>query len=459
MIRLWMAVMAARLVGWVSRQLGRGGSSLPGLVARRIDPAVLTKLTRGLSGGVMLVTGTNGKTTTAAIAAEVFRRQGFKIIHNQAGANLILGLSATMVQAERWKIYPRADIALLETDEASMARAAGETQPRAILVTNFFRDQLDRYGELSTTVSYVAQAVASLHPQGGLVLNADDPQVANLARHAPYTLFFGLELAGFEQDAGGYDVADARFCPRCGQALIYQRRYYAHLGWYHCGHCGWQRPTPEVAVTRWEPDRGQVHVRVGGERAVLPWHVPGVYNLYNLLAAVTLASRSGVAMDVIRAALDHFQPAFGRMEQFMLGEAAIWMTLVKNPVGFNQVLQAVAETPAGEKVALVLINDRYADGRDVSWLWDVDFEYWVGRTGIREWWVSGLRARDMAVRLKYAGVPLERIRVHENAASAFEALYRVHPGASVFIMPTYTALLDIRQYFTRKGYTRHFREG
>lgn len=457
-MRLFVAVWVARLSGMASRLTGRGGSSLPGLVARRLDPSVLSQLSSRLPKGSLLLTGTNGKTTTSALVRHMLEGAGWRLVTNRSGANLILGLTASFLQAERLKIWPRAEFALLETDEATMPRASQELEPRGIMVSNFFRDQLDRYGELSTTVGYVARAIENVKPNGFLVLNADDPQVAHLGRVEVETIYYGLQLEVLGSQPG-YDASDARFCPECGQALEYRVRYYAHLGHYRCPHCHWARPDPRVVVHRWDRSQGVVEMSDGAERLVVPWQAPGLYNLYNLVAAVASARALGVTRDVIVAALKAFQPAFGRMERVSVGETTVWLALVKNPVGFNQVLQAMEGEVARHLFALLVINDRYADGRDVSWLWDVDFEHWIARLPIRTWWVSGTRAHDMAVRLKYAGVRPEDIRVEPVPSQALEALTKSHGMETVYVLPTYTALMEIRQYLTQRGYVRHFREG
>ncbi len=461
MMRLWVAVWAARLVGLVSRISGRGGSSLPGMVARRIDPLVLSKLVSRLSKGVILLTGTNGKTTTAALAASLLQCDGHPIVHNQAGANLIVGLTSTMVQAEKWRVYPRAALALLETDEASMPRAGQETHPRAIVVTNFFRDQLDRYGELSTTVGMVRKAISQMASDGWLVLNADDPQVAFLGQDQQHVIYFGLDLpVNATLEETGDDVVDARFCPRCGQALRYRQRYYAHLGDYSCPNCGWSRPIPHWTATLWDKQSHIVTVRHGNDLMELPMNMPGIYNVYNLVGAVAAAMTQGLPAHEMGRCLEHFEPAFGRMEQVMIRDHQIWLALVKNPVGFTQVLEAVGDWPESSKWALIAINDRYADGQDVSWLWDVDFETLGPRLGIDQWWVSGMRAYDMALRLKYAGIPDEKVHVVENPNIALDMMVdQSTRTVTIYVMPTYTALLDLRQHLTQKGYTRHFREG
>ncbi len=462
MLRLWIAVFVARLVGMLSRVSGRGGSSLPGIVARRIDPEVLRKLSVRLPKGVVLLTGTNGKTTTAAMAAFLLKAGGLRVVHNRAGANLILGLTATLVQASRCQVYPPADLALLETDEASIPKASEETHPKALMVTNFFRDQLDRYGELSTTVGLVKQGIAAMDADGWLLLNADDPQVAFLGEDYGRVVYFGLDLNGGDLGSlGQHDAVDARFCPRCGKPLVYRTQYYAHLGDYRCGHCGFVRPIPDWVVSEWDRQEGRITIRSARDTVALPIRMPGIYNVYNLLAAVALSGTLGAPLGPMGAQLETFEPAFGRMEKVIIQGHTVWLALVKNPVGFTQVLQAVGDSGGQRpKWALLVINDRYADGQDVSWLWDVDFERVHQAQHIERWWVSGVRAYDMALRLRYAGIPDHKVDVVQNPSDALEhMLHEAKADVPLYIMPTYTALLEIRQYLTQKGYTRHFREG
>ncbi len=456
-MRFFLAIWLARVVGWMSRITGRGGSSLPGLVARRMDPLVLRRLSAKFPRGVILLTGTNGKTTTAAMASYLLNRSGLKVAHNRTGANLIVGLTAALVQSSKWRLYPRQDLALLETDEATMPRAAEEIHPRIIAVTNFFRDQLDRYGELSTTVNFVKQGIKSLDPQGWLVLNADDPQVAFLGQSATNVMYFGAALPLYPGNPS-YDVADARFCPVCGNELQYRRQYYAHLGDYYCSVCQYRRPTPDVVLTDWPGLNGEMRMHYQDHDIVIPNRLPGLYNAYNVMAALAVSVLLGVKVDGIAESLATFRPAFGRMEEIIIDGRQLWLALIKNPVGFNQVLEAVSQDTRPEKNLLFVINDRYADGQDVSWLWDVDLERFMELN----WhtWVSGIRAKDMAVRLLYAGLSADHVHVVEKADEALESMmHHSSPEKGHYILPTYTALLEIRKYLTDRGYTRHFREG
>lgn len=457
-MQLWVATAAARFAGWVSRLGGRGGSSLPGLVARRVAPQILAAFTRDLTHGAIVLTGTNGKTTTAAVAGAILAASGRRVIQNRSGANLILGLTAAVTAARSWGLKPLGDLVLLETDEATMPRACREISPRLVAVTNFFRDQLDRFGELSNTVDLVRRGMEYLAPGGVAVLNADDPQAAWLGRAMAAPIYYGLEIPAGEpnEDDGG----DARFCPQCGSSLVYARRYYAHLGHYRCDQCGFSRPRPQVTLERVDGTSDRwLDLRLGSMPCHVPWALPGTYNLYNALCAAAIGWASGATAETLLQGFQRGRVAFGRMEQVVWRDREIRLALVKNPTGFNQVLKAVAED-AREKTVLIAINDRHADGRDVSWLWDVDFETLAPMAHVRRWWVSGIRAQDMAVRLKYAGVNADGITVSDgDPGYALEAVVEEGPTAPIYVLPTYTAMIEVRTRLERAGVVRHFREG
>jgi UDP-N-acetylmuramyl tripeptide synthase len=421
---------------------------------------LFVRLSAKFPHGVILLTAPNGKTTTAAVATHLLHQDNLRVIHNQAGANLILGLTATLLQASRFRLMPTGDVALLETDEATMPKAAQESHPRVIMVTNFFRDQLDRYGELSTTVNFVKQGMASLGPEGWLVLNADDPQVAYLGEGFPRVIYFGADLSAYAQPGRGYDVSDARFCPRCGHPLDYHRLYYAHLGDYSCPQCHFRRPLPDLLLVDWKAGDATMRLDYRGEQFAVPNRLPGLYNAYNVMAAVALAMLYDVSLEHVDAGLEAFRPAFGRMEKIFINGLTVWLALVKNPVGFNQVLETILQDTQPRKNMLIIINDRYADGQDVSWLWDVDFETWLESKPAEGFWVSGERAQDMALRLYYAGVSDDDITIIDQPAAALtDVLKHTDRDQTIYITPTYTALLSVRQYMTAQGYTRHFREG
>ncbi|HLN63963.1 MAG TPA: Mur ligase family protein [Symbiobacteriaceae bacterium] len=461
-IRQLMSVWTGKGVVTATRLLGRGGTTLPGTVARKIAPDVLEALSRQPRQGVLSVTGTNGKTTTAKMLSAMFEAAGQQVTHNRAGANLISGLTTAFLQSASWTGRVGGSVGLMETDEATMPRACQEIRPRAAVVTNFFRDQLDRYGELEHTVNFVGRGLAHLAKGGKAALNADDPLCASLGRREGVTPFY----YGIEDESVGTaemnQTADAKHCVVCGTEYDYKVFYYAHLGKYRCPKCGNERPQPQVYVDRiWNVDARGSNMRVvtpGGDfEARL--QIPGLYNVYNALAAVAGALAMGLPLDAIKQGLETTTSQFGRMELIPMKDRDVYMALVKNPVGFNSVIHTVMQTNA-RKNLVIAINDLYADGTDISWLWDVDFEALADRQDEVNFIVcSGLRAEDMAVRLKYAGVDPAKLKLEKDLGQALETgLGQIEPGELLYVMPTYTAMLQMREIIQKQGYTKKFWE-
>jgi lipid II isoglutaminyl synthase (glutamine-hydrolysing) len=461
-LRLLVSVWTGKGVVTATRMLGKGGTTLPGTVARKIAPDVLKALSSQPDQGVIAISGTNGKTTTAKLLSAMLEAGGQTVTHNRAGANLISGLTTAFLQSATWTGRVRGTVGLMETDEATMPRACQEIRPRAAVVTNFFRDQLDRYGELEHTVNFVGKGLEHLGKGGKAALNADDPFCASLGRRQGVTPFYyGIE----DESAGTAEMtqtADAKHCVMCGTAYNYKTFYYAHLGKYQCPKCGHARPQPQVYVDRlWNVDaRGStMHVVTPGGDFEARLQIPGLYNVYNALAAVAGALAMGMPLDAIKKGLETTTSQFGRMELIPMKDRDVYMALVKNPVGFNSVIHTVMQT--GDRKNLVIaINDLYADGTDISWLWDVDFEALAARQDEINFVIcSGLRAEDMAVRLKYAGLATEKLVVEKDLGGALEAgLSRVQPGDLLYIMPTYTAMLQMREIIQKQGYTKKFWE-
>jgi lipid II isoglutaminyl synthase (glutamine-hydrolysing) len=455
--------MAGRAAAVLSRRLGRGGGTvIAGHVVPRIAPGALRDVTRSLPNGSIVVSGTNGKTTTTRVISHILRSAGMRPIHNRAGANLLSGLFTAVAQGTDWQARPRGDVGLFEVDEATIPSALQHIQPRLLLLHNIFRDQLDRYGEVHFVADLWRNAIQGLPPTSTVLLNADDPLVAGLpiasADSAAKILTYGIADPSVGVAALPH-AADARLCPRCGAPLTYHVFFYGHLGHYECSRCGFARPTPAVCATSVEllGDAGSnmtVATPDGLVRARL--QLPGLYNVYNALAAVAVCTALGVRRDIIARGLETFTTAFGRLERIQVEDRQLFLALVKNPVGFTEVLRTVLFA-AGRRTLLIAINDLFADGTDVSWLWDVEFERLQDRVNIAV--CSGLRAEDMAVRLKYAGVEPERIRVESDFRRAIElVLAAAEPAETVYVLPTYTAMLGMRDILRQTGYVRGFWE-
>ncbi len=459
-----MAVWAGKTTLSLSRTLGHGGSSLPGMVALRIQPAILSRLAAGLGRGTVLITGTNGKTTTSRLLAAILQDAGLRLVHNRSGANLLTGLtSAFLESSSRGQV--RADIALLEVDEAAVPEAIRELRPSGVVVTNFFRDQLDRFGELDTTVALVGRGLDSMQGRGFVALNSDDPLVASLGRErGGHVLYYGVE----DPACGSLvmtQTREQRQCLVCGRPLGYDVFYYAHLGRYRCPGGDFDRPAPSfrAGTVRLEGVRGSCFRLSSPDRpdvdVTVP--VPGLYNVYNGLAALTAALELGVSPLRAAASIQRAAASFGRMERIEIDGRDVLLALVKNPAGFNQVLETILVAPRGPGHRfLMALNDKWADGTDVSWIWDVDFEILAQpSSNLGAVVTSGTRAYDMALRLKYAGVPETLVEVVPDLGQALgQAVAATPPGETLFVTPTYTAMLELRDIISRRGLIRQFWE-
>jgi UDP-N-acetylmuramyl tripeptide synthase len=486
-VRLFLAIAAGQSVGIASRGLRRGGgTTLPGLVARRIDPHTLRKLTARLPQGVALLSGTNGKTTTTRMIAATLAADGRALLHNRAGANLVSGVTTTALAGASPDGRLRAQIALFETDEAAFPDVAAETNPRLVVLHNLFRDQLDRYGEVDTVAAGWRAALERLPATTTVLLNADDPAVAALGEGLTAQVrYYGLNDVRHAAGSAA-QIGDARFCRRCGAPYHYTALFYAHVGHYRCEACGAARPIPAYALERLDlhgADHATLYLTFPGGAMEVHLPLPGLYNAINALAATATCLELGVAAACIRTSLECFDAAFGRIERIDAGGRPLLIALIKNPVGATETVRMLTEarmfhtstapevTPASSHHdsplivsntnhnlhLFILINDRHADGTDVSWLWDAEFERLAGC--VAHVTVSGTRAADMAVRLKYAGVEPERMTIAEDPSHALDAaLNRLPSGATLYALPTYTAMLDLRAELVRRGWARPFWE-
>jgi lipid II isoglutaminyl synthase (glutamine-hydrolysing) len=450
--RATAALWAGKLIAQVSRGLRLGGgTTLPGDVSRFIDPNILRKLAVGFTNGTMVVTGTNGKTTTAALLRRILEVEGRHTVANQAGANLIFGVTAAVVDRTAWNGRVRASVGLFEIDEASLPVLVADTAPGTIVVTNLFRDQLDRYGELETTAGHIRRALRQ-GPEGvTAVLNADDPMVGSLGDDLPRVVYAGIDDPALRQPELRHG-ADARFCPRCGSALDFTGVYFGHVGHYRCPRGDFRRPPPSIRATGVSlqgMDSMRLSVTDGSQLVDVRVPLSGLYNAYNVLMALAAATAAGIPLPKAAAALTDFTPAFGRMERVVVDGRSAVLLLAKNPTGFNEVLRTAIAFGRGRSFLLAL-NDRIADGQDVSWIWDVDFEQL--RHVADHIVVTGDRAADLRLRLKYAEVPADRMEVVDGWR---EALHRAAaltpPDDTLFVLPTYTALLELRAVLTREG--------
>jgi UDP-N-acetylmuramyl tripeptide synthase len=451
------ALWAGKLTAGLSRGLRRGGgTTLPGDVSRWVDPRILSKLSIRLRDGSVVITGTNGKTTTAALLRHIMEASGRQVVSNQAGANLIFGVTAAIVDRSTWGGRVPASAGLFEIDEAALPRLVEETAPGTIVVTNLFRDQLDRYGELETTAAHIRRALTR-GPEGvTAVLNADDPMVAALGDALPRVIYAGLDDRRLLQPQLSHG-ADAKFCPRCGSPFIFEGVYFGHVGHYRCPRGDFARPTADIAATSIQIEGMEgmkLRVREGSKDVDVAVPLSGLYNAYNVVLALAAARATGIPLATAAAALRDFRPAFGRMERLELRGRQVYLLLAKNPTGFNEVLRTAIGFGKG-RYFLLALNDRIADGQDVSWIWDVDFEQL--RDNANHLVVTGDRAPDLRLRLKYAEIPADRMEVATDWEEALKRAVDATPtGETLFILPTYTAMLELRVVLARQGRLRPY---
>lgn len=452
--RLAVAVLAARAVGAASRRFkAGGGTSAGGVVAQRIDPRVLEKLSRRPGVRVVVVSGTNGKTTTARLLADMLVQSGERVVHNRAGANLLPGIVSTLATHAAGSVHAPVT-AVLEVDEAVLPDVLARTDPSMVVLTNVFRDQLDRYGEVDATLTRWRTAVRELPAATTLVVNADDPSLVDTTEGvAAHRMLYGIEDSIYRLEQLPHS-AEVVCCPTCRIPYTYDRISLGHLGEWHCATCSRSRPHLDIAascVELWSSAYQSLKIGVHGSVSHFEVGLPGLYNTYNLLAAVTAAEALGVADVDARIAASHHRGVFGRAE--LISHSGRWLTLmlVKNPAGFDEVLRTLRAFDRSQQAPLLLcLNDGAADGRDVSWIWDVDFES-VAETG-NECYCAGTRWADLANRLHYAGVDSERLHgLGIDPTPAFDAFARrLPPGGSGFVLATYSAMLQLRRELSRR---------
>jgi UDP-N-acetylmuramyl tripeptide synthase len=445
-------ILAARAAAGLSRLTGRGGgTTVPGKLLWKLDPGAIDRLAARLPQGAALISATNGKTTTAGMAAETLRPR-LRLAHNGSGANLVSGVASTLLAARG------AELGLFEVDEGALAEVAARVRPRVVCLGNLFRDQLDRYGELELIAERWRGAVAALGHGTALVVNGDDPQLGELARTHPRATVFGLDDVRHARPSLQH-AADSKYCVSCGTPYEYAAAYMGHLGDYRCPACGTARPPLDLVARNVELS-GLEHaafdlVTPEGTRRVR-LRVPGLYNIYNALAAAALARSVSVPLDEIATGLERFGAAFGRFERIELGDRRVLMLLIKNPAGANEAVRTLVGG-GPPKLAVMALNDAIADGRDVSWIWDADFEPLFD--GLERLVLTGDRAAELALRCKYAGVPEAQIEVVAPLERALDrGLELTQPGGELVVLPTYTAMLALRKIVAGRGHVRPYWE-
>ena len=459
-----IAIIISKLTIFTLHLFKRGGTTLPGKVAFKLYPGILKSIAKDFE--IIMVTGTNGKTTTTRIIEEILKNNNIDYITNKSGANLLSGVTTIFIQAVSLSGKPKHKVALIESDEAAFNQVTKHLSPEAVVVTNFFRDQLDRYGELYSTLNAVKSGLERIGDSTTIILNADDSMCASLGKDTlKPVIYYGVNQAAYQGSSEDTN-SDAMFCIFCKSKYNYTSHIYGHMGGFQCPNCGYSRPAADLECTGIE--------EAGSSYTTIRWkctpallqedtelttriNLPGLYNVYNAMAAAACGLALNYSVDTVTRALQSFESGFGRMESISVQDKTIKLILVKNPTGFNQVLNFLALDTNALNIAF-LINDNLADGTDISWLWDVDFEQLNKiEDKIDGLITSGVRGEDMAVRLKYSGIDTHKIRIIKDYHMLIdEGLKKTPSGGCFYILPTYTAMLDIRGILKKKFNLKEF---
>ena len=449
------AISSAKIVKLLNKRFGSGGTAAPGLVSLYLDKNLLKKLTDQLET-TLLITGTNGKTTTSRIVGNFLEYKNIDYVHNRHGSNLERGLISAFVDKVGFLGNLTSKLGVFEVDEAALKTVITKTSPKTLTITNLFRDQLDRYGEIDNIKKIWLNVIANLGQEVTLVLNADDPTVAFLGKETKCkVIYFGLDDKKMSLEKPPSAV-DSIKCPVCYSDLEYSAYFLSHQGIYKCSSCDFARPKTDIVAKdiKLEKNESELTLEDGKNLSFdLQAKLPGLYNVYNILAAYTTLKAADFELDIFPIILKEFKPVFGRNEKLFFEGRNIVVALAKNPTGFNEIIRTFLNEK--EQTVLIAINDLIADGRDVSWLWDVEFEALANQEN--RYFVSGIRATDMALRLKYAGIK-DFTTIEPLIDSLEAALDSIPQNDTLVIIPTYTAMLELKRIFEKKGISGHFWE-
>lgn len=442
-IKSILSIFSSKVTAFLAKHLVKGGSNFPGKIALKIDKSILKTVSKGYK--VILVTGTNGKTTTTSMIYNILKESGFDVITNNTGANLYPGIVACFISNFSFFKRTKNTYAVIEVDEANVKFITEHLTPEIITVTNLFRDQLDRYGEVYTTLVKILEGVEKV-PESKLVLNGDESLLGKLNVKNP-CVYYGFNVPIHEDNSLDLN-ADAKFCKFCKAPYSYNFVTYNHLGDFYCPECGYKRAELSYAVNEvYELTPSSSSVRINDTDVLISQS--GAYNIYNGLCAYAITKELGADDSVIAASLQNQSSSFGRQEQIKIEDKDVQIILVKNPAGYNQALDTLSLNQE-EFSALFMLNDNYADGRDVSWIWDVNFEK-ISSLNIHDVFVSGMRMYDMAVRLKVAGLETDKFILEEDYEKLTEKL-KASSSKKIYILATYTAMINYRKYLHSKGY-------
>ena len=437
-LRRIAAVWTSKLVARICKMLGKQGVTWAGKIALMIDPKILTELAGDVKEKIYVVCGTNGKTTTNNLLCSTLEAQGKKVVCNHTGSNMLNGCVASFVLSTGWNGRLDADYACIEVDEASALRIFPHFKPDFMVLTNLFRDQLDRYGEIDITMNLVRDAM-KLAPDMKIIVNADDALSVFVTQESgnPYVTY-GIGEKVFEESIN--EIKEGRFCKKCGAKMEYNFYHFSQLGDYYCSACDFKRQ--EINYNASEIETGD-HLAFCVDNRRIKANYRGFYNIYNILASYAAAREAGLLLENFQKVLDAYNPENGRNEHFSIDGTEIILNLAKNPAGFNQNISAVMEDKTLKDI-IILINDNDQDGTDVSWLWDVDFDRFQS-DNINSIVVSGIRCQDMRLRLKYVDIPANLEQDVEKAIRE-----RIANGCkNLYVLVNYTGLYSTHNILKR----------
>lgn len=449
-LKFYTSILLGKLAIRLSRTFRFGGTSYPGKLALSIYPPILKELGEKLRLKIF-VTGTNGKTTTARIIATILEGLGIDYVHNRAGANLVRGVCSSLIERYSFNDNLSNAIGVFEIDEANLNILVKEIKPDTIVITNLFRDQLDRYGEVDK-LAKTFRNIAKTNPDITFIINADDPLVSSVTYGIPTkALYFGIEYKGEDLYSS---IADIRSCPFCDETLIYSKRYMGHQGLFRCQACGFKRREPDIVAynINSDLDNSSFDISFKNKSFHIDIRLPGIYNIYNTISALLSCYSISIPIEKALENLSNVRTAFGRGERFNFKGRTVYILLAKNPASFNEIIQLLSNRK--DMTVLLIINDNIQDGTDVSWLWDVNFEMLMERSSLIV--ASGRRAYDMALRLKYGGFNTDRLLVEEDSLKALESAIERTDKSDIFVIPTYTAMLELRKKLESLGVTKGF---
>lgn len=452
-LRLIWAIFLGKITAKITKFKGGGATAAPGLYALKADPNLIKKLTRNLKHGSIVISGTNGKTTTSRLISDILASK-YQVIHNRQGSNLLRGIASTLISKSSFTGKITKDLGIWEVDEAALPETIDAIKPRIVILLNLFRDQLDRYGEVDSIRSKWQEALARLPKDATLIANADDPGISFITGNFKNkVIFFGINDQKVNLPEV-FHVADIRFCPNCSAKLSYQALLSGHMGHFSCPKCNFKRPKPSVSASnlKFNPDfSASLNLTVNSSQFTVGYQLPGLYNAYNILAAVSVSNYLKIGSNEIKAKISKFTAAFGRFQKINYQKRRITIFLIKNPTGANEVLRVLA---LKDKInLLIVLNDNFADSRDVSWIWDTNWEVLSGR--VKTILVSGIRAWDMATRLKYAGFKMSKNMINTNINYSLNFTVKtLKSDEQLIILPTYTAMLEIQKIISKSGETK-----